>query len=294
MSQQQELEEIHSSDKLKKRMTYKLHPTYMVIRTHTINQSDDPDQPLIPKWSVPFEYRTPDMKTVHLASRNCFFDRRHALDSQEGQSALERHIQVEEERNQTLFQNPYLLFRVPGTDRVLFITCIVLLLLQFGLACGLMVFDLSGLLFPEGYEFRMFGISSRKLLDYGNVALNASGSTAARVVYFIMNFAVTFLGVLCFIIVMLSNKKLQQQSNSNNTTNDTSRQRFLIKYRDWILRLFAFYIVSLTLCILVTALFFLSSGLHSFVVLAVQYIAWSCSHKAKERSMITYYTTSSF
>ena len=293
-------------EKLRSRMSYKLHPTYMVIRTHTINQSDDPTQPLIPQWSVPFEYRTPDMKTTHLGSRNCFFDRKHMLDSQEGQSALERHIQVEEERNQSLFQNPYLLYRVPGQNKISVWSCIALLILHLILSGLILLFDFLEIIFPNGYDFRMFGISSRKFNSLGSGAASSSSSidsplhasAGTRVGYFFAILAVTVLGIFCFITTMYSAPDQSTTAAATSADNNSSRsgrmKSFFTKHRDWILRLFTCYLICITLCILVTALFFLNIGLLSFVLLAVQYVLWSASHKTRERCMITYYTTTSF
>jgi len=257
----------------------------MVIRTHTINQSDDPNQPIIPDWSVPYEYRTPDMKSSVLATRTGFFDKTHQLDSMEGQSALERHIQVEEERTQTLFQNPYLLYRVPGPRKFLFISCIIISVVHLLIASGVLLFDFLGLFFPSGYDFNMFGISSRKFIAVDNVALYAS--VTSRVTYFVFILLVSILGLFCFVITMISFK-------TSTNINNQQPASFFSKYRNWIMRIFALYTISVTLCMLVTALFFLNVGLLAFVLLAVQWILWSISLKARDRCMVTYYTTNSF
>ncbi|KAL9654015.1 hypothetical protein ABK040_014224 [Willaertia magna] len=269
-------------------MTYRLHPTYMVMRSNWINQSDDPNQPLIPEWSVPLEYRTPNIKETYLANRTSFFDRNHQLDNLQEQSALERHIQIEEERNQTMFQNPYLLYRIPNINNFLTITTLFFLL-------GNLLFTPLPFLFPELFfyntNFRMFGISTK---NFPFVNTKSFPPFSSRFAFSLSLWIVSLLGFFLSLIIFLFKKNENNNSSNNNTGLINRLRKFVNKYKSWYIRVFTIYIISLTILMLIMSIFYLSCGIFTFVILLWNFILWSLSLRIREKLLITYYTTNSF
>jgi hypothetical protein len=123
----------------KSRLVYKLHPTFVVLRSQQLNMADsmNPDQiqtddmahRLIPDCNVPVQIVTPD-NSSELGSRHELVSRDkptvlpHAyqqLNEEEisGEEQLRRHVETTQQQQQNLFTGPFLLFRTPEQDHKL-------------------------------------------------------------------------------------------------------------------------------------------------------------------------------
>jgi hypothetical protein len=192
------------------RLVYKLHPTFVVLRSQQLNMADamNPNQDetqdiasrLVPDCNVPVQIVTPDNST-ELGSRHELLSRdqptvlphayqvRNGEEEMSGEEQLRRHVETTQQQQQSLFTGPFLLYRTPEQDHkiikrlrilfyiIMFIDIFVLLYLHFGARYFPFLSKLPLL--------EMFGIYTKS---------NASTTSTARTILEPMQF--------CFVLIL--------------------------------------------------------------------------------------------
>jgi hypothetical protein len=122
------------------RLVYKLHPTFVVLRSQQLNMSDamnqnregesnqDHNTRLMPEYNIPIQIVIPDNST-ELGSRQELVSRDEPTvlphtyqqlpngeEEMSGEEQLRRHLETTQQQQQSIFTGPFLLYRTPAHD----------------------------------------------------------------------------------------------------------------------------------------------------------------------------------
>ncbi|KAL0476357.1 CHRNB3 [Acrasis kona] len=207
-----------NEDKSSARHIYKLHPTFVVLRSQQLNMSDamnpredgaqneSVESRLVPNYSVPCQIITPNNGTF-LGTRHELLSRdqptvlphtyQQTQDGEEemtGEEQLRRHVETTQQQQQSLFSGPFLLYRTPEENHKLLRRLTILFAIFAVLDIFVLIYLRFGVFyFPFLNNVRWLDWFAIYSSDYSAAKLSPSRAVVEPIM-FVLNLLVNTLG----------------------------------------------------------------------------------------------------